>query len=76
MDVLVNQMGEVLSQYVCTSNHHDIHFKYLSFICQLYPNTADIFFKFLIIPEKTICFYILMRKCSRSEHKLHCTHSS
>ena len=24
MDVLINYMGEILSQYICMSNHHDI----------------------------------------------------
>ena len=28
MDVLINQMGGILSQCVCLSNHHDIRLSY------------------------------------------------
>ena len=39
MDVLINRMGGVLSQCILVSNHHDVHFKYLTI---LYANYASI----------------------------------
>lgn len=29
MDVLIKLIVGILSQYICTSNHHIVHFKYI-----------------------------------------------
>ena len=42
MDVLINEMGGILSQCTHISNHHDVHFKRLVILCQLYLNKAEI----------------------------------
>ena len=42
MDVLINEMGGILSQCTHTSNHHDVRFKRLVILCQLYLNKAEI----------------------------------
>ena len=40
--VLINLMGGILSQCVCLSNCHDVHFKYLlRLICRLYLSEKD-----------------------------------
>ena len=31
-DMLINLIMETLSQCVCTSNHHTMHFKYITFV--------------------------------------------
>ena len=30
MDVLINLMGDIFSQYIRVSNHQDVHFKHLT----------------------------------------------
>lgn len=37
--MLINRLGGVLSQYILVSNHHDVHFKYLTV---LYANYTSI----------------------------------
>ena len=32
MDVLINSMGGILSQCICISNHHVVHFKHLTIL--------------------------------------------
>ena len=32
MDVLTNLMGGILSQCICTPNHHIVHFRYLTIL--------------------------------------------
>lgn len=34
MDILISDMGGIFSQCICISNHHDIHFKYLTVLFQ------------------------------------------
>ena len=39
-DMLINLIMETLSQCVCTSNHHTMHFKSEDLICQLFLKTT------------------------------------
>lgn len=40
--MLINSMGEILSQIMCVSNHHVVYFKYRTIlICQLYLNKSE-----------------------------------
>ena len=39
--MLINQMEGTLSQYICMSSHHDVHFKYLKILCHLNLNKAE-----------------------------------
>ena len=32
MEMLINQIGGIPSQCICTSNHHDVNFKYLTIL--------------------------------------------
>ena len=40
LNVLINQMEGILSQYICMSSHHDVPFKYLTI---LYVSPWDFF---------------------------------
>ena len=37
-DVLINSIGENLSQCLCTSNQHVVHFKYLKILFVIYTS--------------------------------------
>ena len=42
MDVLINYMRGILSPCIRISNHHNLSFKYLTILCQLYLSKAEI----------------------------------
>ena len=53
MDVLINLMGRILSQCVCTSNHHMVHFKYFTI---WFVNYASVSNKKKIKPTSRVLF--------------------
>ena len=40
MDVLINQMGGILSQYVCLSNHRDTRLSYRQVLLLAYSTSV------------------------------------
>lgn len=59
MGVLITQMGEILSQGMYTSNHHNVHFKYLTIVFVNYTSIklrGKKYFKNPQITELAFCF--------------------
>ena len=40
MNVLLNWMVGIVSQCICTSNHHNVHFKYLTILFVSYTSIS------------------------------------
>ena len=59
MDVLINLIVAIISQPICMSNHHFVHFKYIQF-GHLYLNKTGEKTKSKAFKKKNWLFYLLL----------------